>query len=385
MAVSTPLVTALLSALPLAEAALNIAKAEWLTGYKEAKCLDGSPALYYIREATSETNRSKWVFHIQGGGWCSDMNSCYSRSLSRLGSSLRKYGNNDTIDLNNIQGCNNNRWCGALMVNNETMNPLAYDWNAVLLMYCDGASWIGNQADPVPYNASVSLHFRGWHNLNAVFDSLEEKYTLGDATQVLFGGDSAGGLATYYHTDWAAARIRSANARRKAAPTEFLSIPDSGYWPDDTEEGFSSTFTDMFKMQNGTVGLPQNCVDKLFPDNVTRCLFPQYFADGIQERLFPFQSLVDPLQKGKHPQTHALWLLERINATILNTDRGERGVNGGWLHSCERHCGAELLTIDGVQAPEAITAFLAGGARPEKRLWLQNKTYPCASCCNDGQ
>jgi hypothetical protein len=29
------------------------------------------------------------------------------------------------MDLNKIDGCQNNRWCGALMVNNETINPLA--------------------------------------------------------------------------------------------------------------------------------------------------------------------------------------------------------------------------------------------------------------------
>lgn len=78
----------------------------------------------------------QWVIHIQGGGWCSTNESCQSRSLSRLGSSKREYNNNDTMDLNNIDGCNNNRWCGALMVNDPSINPLAYDWNAAFL-YCE--------------------------------------------------------------------------------------------------------------------------------------------------------------------------------------------------------------------------------------------------------
>lgn len=39
------------------------------------------------------------------------------------------------MDLNKIDGCENNRWCGALMVNDAEINPLAYDWNAVFLYY----------------------------------------------------------------------------------------------------------------------------------------------------------------------------------------------------------------------------------------------------------
>jgi hypothetical protein len=38
----------------------------------------------------------------------------------------------------------------------------------------------------------------------------------------------------------------------------------------------------------------QNC--KWLKTNVARCLFPQYFAGGVATRLFPLQSLYDPLQ-----------------------------------------------------------------------------------------
>lgn len=160
----------------------NIGTAVWLDAYPEAKCLDGSPALYYIRKATSTVNNTKWVMHIQGGGWCDDMKSCYSRSQSRLGSSLKKYNNNETMDWNNIEGCDNNRWCGALMVNDRTVNPYSYDWNAVLFMYCDGASWTGNVADPVPVPGAgdSKLYFRGWKNMEAVMSDLIANHDLGN-------------------------------------------------------------------------------------------------------------------------------------------------------------------------------------------------------------
>ena len=92
---------------------------------------------------------------------------------------------------------------------------------------------------------------------------------------------------------------------------------------------------------NGTpaaAGLPKHC--KYKASNLSRCLFPQYFADETETRLWPLQSIYDPLQKGKDPTTHGRWLLDQINKTILSTPRRAGDENGAWIHSCERHCGA---------------------------------------------
>jgi hypothetical protein len=164
-------------------------------------------------------------------------------------------------------------------------------------------------------------------------------------------------------------------------------MPDSGYWPDDTNEGFSNTFRSMFKMQtNGSAdaaGLPKHCKYRtpgaFWEANTTRCLFPQYFADEIETPLFPLQSIYDPLQKGHDPESHGKWLKAEFNRTILS-----KPANGAWLHSCERHCGAELLTIDGTQYPTAVQTFLHSKTAAHQKLWLQDKDYPCKDCCNDG-
>ena len=67
-----------------------------------AVCLDGSPISYYIRQNVSSTG---WVVFFQGtvavmlstthslthslagGGWCYNMNDCYYRAQTALGSS----------------------------------------------------------------------------------------------------------------------------------------------------------------------------------------------------------------------------------------------------------------------------------------------------------
>ena len=44
-------------------------------------CNDGSPGGYYYREAVSEEHSDKWIFYLEGGGWCWDEISCVERLL----------------------------------------------------------------------------------------------------------------------------------------------------------------------------------------------------------------------------------------------------------------------------------------------------------------
>ena len=126
----------------------DIATATYLTAYPRAKCLDGSPGYYYLRKAPAGgANASKWVFHLEGGGWCDSGASCASRATlpSGLGSSNSTLtGFTDVSELGAV-GCNS-KGCGALMLNDPAINEYTYDWNAVFMRYCDGMSFSGNQA-----------------------------------------------------------------------------------------------------------------------------------------------------------------------------------------------------------------------------------------------
>ena len=42
---------------------------EAASGPQNARCLDGTPALYYHRKGTG-SGVNKWFIHQQGGGWC---------------------------------------------------------------------------------------------------------------------------------------------------------------------------------------------------------------------------------------------------------------------------------------------------------------------------
>lgn len=73
-----------------------------------------------------------------------------------------------------------------------------------------------------------------------------------------------------------------------------------------------------------------------------------------------------------------------MNRTVLQTRRDDERPNGAWIHSCTRHCGSQLLNIDGYTATTALETLLDGGATVPKRvLFMQDEPYPCKACCDD--
>jgi hypothetical protein len=236
-------------------------------------------------------------------------------------------------------------------------------------------------SDPLTTPTGQKLWFRGLEILRATFDSLASTAALGDATDVILNGASAGGLATYLHADRMAGYVRAANAAARHPPARIVALPDSGFWPDDPLKRFAGIFRGWFALQgNVTDGLPVRC--KWARSNVTRCLFPQYWADEIETRLFPLQSLYDPLQNfvnNSSPDAHGDWLLDNLNQTVLQTRRPDGTRNGGYIYSCARHCGGELLSVNGFTAVTALETLLGGG----QSLFLDHAPFPCKSCCND--
>ena len=156
--------------------------------------LDGSPFGFYFSGSNTST---KWTINIQGGGWCYDEKDCLCRSTGSLGTSTVA---KPTTHL----GCSNP------LPNGSTER----DCNSVDLLYLDGASFSGYRTKPWPVpGTNKSLWFRGIKNLDATLDWLFEHGKLGDATEVLLKGESAGGLSTFLHADRVGGRLKSGSPK----------------------------------------------------------------------------------------------------------------------------------------------------------------------------
>ena len=113
--------------------------------HESAKCLDGSKPAYYYRPGHGE-GKDKWIVFFEGGGWCYDLEQCYLRSKTVLGSS-KDY--TPTLD---------NEVLKFYLSSSEQTNPLMFNWNTVLVKYCDGSSYAGDaiQSYKVSHHMIVS-------------------------------------------------------------------------------------------------------------------------------------------------------------------------------------------------------------------------------------
>ena len=176
---------------------------------KGAVCLDGSPGMVYVRKGTG-SGANKWYIHHQGGGWCESLDDCLSRSKGGLGSSTR-YGKTSAQN-------------SGYFSTSPAENPMMYNWNKVFMKYCDGGSFSGNNDTVQPYKGAT-LHWRGKRIREAAYAELMANHGLKDATDAVISGCSAGGLATFLHTDqWCDALAEDAKG------IKCVGMPDSGFF-----------------------------------------------------------------------------------------------------------------------------------------------------------
>ena len=240
-----------------------------------AVCLDGSPPAYYFREGHGE-GYSKWIIHFFGGAWCFDEESCLQRSKTVLGSS-KDFPTHPP----KLQG---------ILSGNSKMNPDFYNWNLVLLCYCDGASFTGFRREPINVDGQL-IYIRGKKILQVIVDQL----LLGQlkrAERVLLSGTSAGGLAAMLNADYIRRRIPSTADVRVFA--------DSGYFIDvaaiNGHDIINAHFRKMVEVHDSINHLDRDCVSSLKPAIRWKCIFPQHAFKYIQTPVFVLQSAYDPWQ-----------------------------------------------------------------------------------------
>jgi len=264
-------------------------------------------------------------------------------------------------------------------------NPLMYNWNAVELRYCDGASLSGDKATPTVVG-NTTLHFRGRAILDAEIKSLLQERGMYKATDVVVSGCSAGGLATFLHCDhWADAISKATNGGAKVA-----CMPDSGFFLDeDRAPTYGSKMRNVFKFQESSSnGLNAACVaaHKATGDP-EKCIFAQWTSEHIKTPTFPLQSIYDSWQTGNvmGKDTDAVQNEFGRNVTSLVKSLFlKQPQHGIFLDSCHHHCGAwNGPVIDGMNSSFALKEWYEKGspALANKGLFDQAKTFPCDACC----
>jgi hypothetical protein len=199
--------------------------------YPLARCMDGSPGGFYLETARGPpaAAATSWVIELEGGGECASQRLCDARRGTPLASSLH-FPASATL--------------GNLASGNPEHNPRLARWNRVHVPYCSQDLWMGTRTtnasgqDPAVGNGTLGYYFAGHRILEAVLAELAAAHGLGDATNIVLTGESAGGIGVWPNLDWLAQQFPA--ARVVGAPIAgfyFFAYPYQG--PGHTDSGLA--------------------------------------------------------------------------------------------------------------------------------------------------
>ena len=115
--------------------------------------MDGSTPAYYFAQGEGD-GINRFLFHFQGGGWCYNERECYEAAVHNA-----PWPPSSTKHLPEKMSYPReyNGGMGYLNYQKEN-NPLLYNWNIVMVIYCDGGSFASDNETVVD---GERLQFRG--------------------------------------------------------------------------------------------------------------------------------------------------------------------------------------------------------------------------------
>ena len=311
-----------------------------------AKCLDGSNYKFLVHKG-SGSGANKFLFYFQGAAYCGadgqdTIYSCYTRSLSEIGTSTI-FGANGTEYQKNVS-------VGYASTNKEA-NPKFYNWNLMFVVYCDGTNSQGYLEEPILYNGTIPLWFRGFNNTLAIFEYGRKNMGLFEAEEVLLTGGSSGGTTAMiwasYLQDYFPKSLK------------VFGLSDGGMFLDEYD---SATRCHLFKYQMqqlsyltnaNTSELYRRCKYSYSIDEVWRCMIPQYIYNTIDYPFFLANSQVDAQQLATFYGVYCIiyggplnctdlelkkvtWFREKMLGVILKIKQ-DKPSWGFWLRTCFEH------------------------------------------------
>jgi hypothetical protein len=150
-----------------------------------------------------------------GGGTCADgtlaqsLEACYKRSLTQFGSSNPW---NATYDATG-QG---------ILDTDPSKNKFA-SWTKIIVIYCDGALYQGNNDNPVSVNGT-NIYFRGAVNMRSHLSWANTEFNFNKASKVMLAGSSAGGFGVFLWIDYLKGLVTD--------PSKVYGVVDSGIFMD---------------------------------------------------------------------------------------------------------------------------------------------------------
>jgi hypothetical protein len=372
-----------------------------------ALCLDGSPGAFYFAPGSDAT---KWMLWHEGKAWCLSHEDCIQRALSKDGRGgwfssgwPKKPGClPESIPFAAGDTCPGQQTCQ--LSPDPAVNPAFNSFNMVFIKTCDGGSFSGNRSAPVNTSgvatrtnmgSSPPLYYRGRSILDSVIDALLGM-GVGNATDVVIGGGSAGALAVYLHADHYRARLDPLHEKK------FVALADCGFFMDSNgvttqqlgEEiglphsgGYHDGIAWIYSADGMNAVVDREC-RAAHAANPELCLFAAHLSPFVKTPLFALQAKYDAWQipnilrsaDSKVINAFGANLTALLNSSLLSGRPG----NGAFVDGCKHHCGGyNTYHVDNMTQAEAVAAWYINGSAslPKAGSIIDLRSCPCVACC----
>lgn len=261
-----------------------------------ARCNDGTPFAFDVRLATQPTQT--WVIYLQGGVYCDDVSfSCAQRQVALT-----------TTRPEADQQLSPRAYAGVFS-RAAAADPNLAVANHVHAQYCSSDFWAGATTALRPSSATnQGWYYSGHTNVDAMLAILAERYGLDDsdpATQVLFGGGSAGAFGAHFNAAVAIAHLSMARARG-----DLRMFIDAGWMTDWDDPNFrigGATVADreVWRLARAFWGATFDPVCEAAVAEPSTCLFGPTWYPHVSARVPTFisQSSIDNSFAGVHGLT----------------------------------------------------------------------------------
>jgi len=281
-------------------------------------------------------------------------------------------------------------------------NPDFCNFNRVHMVYCDGNSFSGNADAPVVVKGmdgkNKPLYFRGRRIIDAILATLVSDHGLAKADNVLLTGCSAGGLATYLHTDYVHTQLKTLAPKM----AKFKASAISGFFLNhntvENKPVYPTEMKNIFHLANSTHGVNAACIAAKAPADQWECNFAQSAYAYTTSPTFPLNSALDSWQTGciytseldagfpnqndihngvcssapgwkacaGNPESCTASQMTTMNKYIADfqsimtsTKTYKAAGNGAFIHSCHTHCEAQSA---------AWNTFAIGGVTMQQKM-----------------
>jgi hypothetical protein len=349
-----------------------------LDDYPDAICNDGTPAIMYVRAASTPAARNSWVIHMQAGGACSNYEVCMQRWCGIGPYEADKMTSRFAPAVANASGIFAR---GAT----NAFSPA----NQVYLYYCSSDSWMGRRSDavlddPAGQLPSFRLHFRGHDILEAAAralaagvrsdDGTETLPSLTNATQVLFSGSSAGSNGLTSSLDWWATKVPNATVVAGMLDAIYMPLVEditdpaiAAKWDAGLRTSWTTVRTQLY---NGFSD--ESCLARHRGDDAYLCgLTTHVQLHHLTTPFFSRQDLVDPVtfnsfvSTGASLNQYATWTrasMERLASAKANAEETMAKNPGSYATNCGQHIAMLNAPWFGIaQGANATVKANAGG------------------------